>query len=95
MVLSSGFEKGVSELHTMMGWPTVVEQVRQHSIAFSKFQKFNKPVGIKDKLLLVRERHQVNVRIRDKNYYVLPNIKTEMGRRTFIFRTINLWNSLQ
>lgn len=96
MVLRCGFEKAVSELHAMMGWPTVVEHVRQHSIALiSKIQKFSKPVSIKDKLLLVREKHQVNVRIRDKNHYVLPKIKTEMGRRTFIFRTIKLWNSLQ
>ena len=77
-----GFEKGVSELHIIVGWSAVVEHVR-HSIALiSKFQRFKMPVSIKDKLLL--EHDQVNIRIRDKNHQ-LPKIKTEMGRQTFIF----------
>lgn len=55
---SRWFEKAVRELHIIMGWPTVVEHVRQYSTALIKiFQKFKKPVEIKDKLLSVCDKH--------------------------------------
>lgn len=38
---------------------------------------------------------KVNIKVRDKNHYVLPQITTEMGTETFIFTTVKLWNSLQ
>lgn len=50
MILKCGSEKGVNELHTMMGWPTVAEYVKQHSIALIlKIQMFEKQVSIRNK----------------------------------------------
>lgn len=70
--------------------------MRQNSIALIlKIQMFEKQVSIRNKLLLVNEKHQVNIRIRDKNHYVQPKIKTEMSKLTFIFRTVKFWKSLQ
>ena len=96
MVLKCGYEIGTSELHSMMGWPTVLECVRQQAIALiSKIQMSNKPVSIRSRLTLVRDGHQVNTRSRQKNHYVVAKIKTVMGSRSFIFWAVKLWNSLR
>ncbi len=91
IILGCRLERKVNELHNMMGWSTVVEYLRQHSIAFFS-KKFKKPVRINAKFLLVWDKHQNKIRISHKSHYVLPKIKTETGRRTFVFRTNKLWN---
>ena len=94
MILGCGYETGTSQLHSIMGWPTVNERVTQQSIALiSKIIKNNKPVCIKNKLISVRDKHKVNTRLRHKDHYVLPKIQTVMGSRSFIFRAVKLWNA--
>lgn len=53
MLLRCGFEKGVSELCIKLGWPTVVERVRQYCTLFLNIQSFKNPDIIKDRLLLL------------------------------------------
>ena len=96
MVLRCGYEIGTVELQSIMGWPTVSECVRQQSFALiTKINQSNKPVSVRNRLTLVRDSHLVNTRSRCKNHYVLPKIKTIMGSRSFIFRVVKIWNSLQ
>lgn len=95
IVLRSGFEMGSKELMEKMGWLTIEEYIRRHSIKLiSKIYRSEKPEFIYSKLVLGRKTHQLNLRSKKKEHFVLPRIKTEMGRRTFIFRTVKLWNSL-
>lgn len=95
-ILRCSFETRVSELHSMMGWPTVAQFIKHHCIGLiTKTVKSQLPVCIKSKLSLVCDTHKINTRRSRKNIFVPPQIKNEMGRRTFIHRAIKLWNAAQ
>ena len=84
MILRCGYETGTSQLHSIMGWPTVNECVRQQSVALiSKIKISNKPVSIKNKLISLRDKHKVNTRLRHNDHYVLPKNKNCYGKSIF------------
>ena len=83
----------ISDVRDELGWPTVSRLHKQHSLTLlHKIRSTNEPQVLASQL-------QTNAEIRSRNTrrdadLALPRIRTEAGRRRFMYRAVQAYNAL-
>ena len=95
LILNCPLRANVSGMHACLSWLTVQNRVSFNTILMFKTVMSNKtPVFINSQIVFRNTVHGHDTRGSSKGQLVLPRPKYSILKRSFIYRSLSLWNDL-
>lgn len=95
VALGCPFRTNVEKMHQQLSWMKVKDRQEFCSVlSLHKIWTSHKPFVLFSELQPTSDRHKMNTRQAANASFSLPRPKTEVLKKTFMYRTVSKWNTL-